>query len=128
MERERYIMKHKNRIVFIIIITIIIASLICIPNIKNMINVTKQEKEYIKLVEKNKILLNEINDITKEINKLEENSKFIENAETYKKELETELTTKKEEIAELEKDIKSINKKIITQKSKNEEIKQYVIE
>lgn len=121
-------MKHRNRILFIIITTIIIASLICMPNIKNIINVRKQEKEYIKLVEKNKILLNEINDITTQINNLEENSKFIENAETYKKELEIELKAKKEEIEELEKDIKSINKKITTQKSKNEEIKQYVIE
>ena len=121
-------MKHRNRIIFIILATIILASLICIPNFKNIINVRKQKNEYIKLVEKNKILLSEINEITKEINILKENFKFIENAETYKKELETELTTKKEEIAELEKDIKSINKKIITQKSKNEEIKQYVIE
>ena len=121
-------MKYRNRIIFIILATIILASLICIPNIKNMINVKKQKNEYIKLVEKNKILLSEIKEITKEINILKENFKFIENAETYKKELEIELKTKQEKIEELEKDIKSINEKIATQNSKNEEIKQYVIE
>ena len=127
MERERYIMNHKKRIIFILLITISISFLTCIPNIVNIINNKVQENKYIKLLDENKILLREIEALNKTINELSDKSYMIENVEDYKKDLTKELNTKKEELDSINKNMSKLRTKIETQKTKNEEIKKYII-
>lgn len=120
-------MKHNTRIIFILLITISISYLICLPNIISMINNKVQENYYIKSVAKNNVLIKEINTLNKTINDLNDKKYMIENAEEYKEDLTNELKRKKEDIETINKNIEKLKSKIKSQKSKNEEIKKYII-
>ena len=78
-------MNHSKKILFVILTIILISLIICLPNIKNMYNVNKEKEKYLKLIQENKILLNEINKLTKRVNEIEENYNFVANAKEYKK-------------------------------------------
>ena len=120
-------MNHKTRIIFILLITIFISCLICIPNIFSMINNKVQGNSYISLINKNKDLLKEIENLNKTMNELNDKSYIVENVEEYKSEIQKELETKKEELDSINKDIEKLKSEIESQKSKNEEIKKYII-
>lgn len=116
-------MNHRTRIIIILLVTISISCLICIPNIFNMINNKVQENNYIKLVNESKKISKELERLNISIIKLRDKNYMIDNIEEYKKELQI----KKDELDNINKNIEKLKSEIESQKNKNEEIKKYII-